>query len=631
VGRNRARSVTRSYLRVGGVPGGGGGVNALAQPATVLGLGAVGGGTPALNAFGPTAGAQSVRDGAGPQIAVTDPGGGRIGLLPANSFSANQGAINAAGNGAAIWWPAGEYRLAGSEGYVARSGQTWYLQTPPKGTVKNATNTAIIKRSLVVSGWTAGTGADTGLWFATGQTQNFGNSVPVNGTLADAINKLYFTEREDYWLDSDTNVGTVLWPVASKAALLALVGVRNCRWFDEPGDTVWINFNPAGHVIERTVGNDVNASNMGVVSGAQDVTFRGGISEHTFGNPLSMGGSTTGTERNIRAEHMTLRMTHQTVISGWGDFIAPVDNVTNRPTYVMDHCYIGWGGAYGLTFQRPGEVTTQFCEVAYNNWGPSSKYGIDDEGAQKNGNVYTFSKFNFNWVHHNNSSVWWDTNCPNLEIRENVFEDNPMGYAVMLEDVANSTFLVKRNMFKDNGYEHPWFVDDQGWSVYHINTGGGPGYQTNIGQMNLQAANNGVITENWFRTLATDPNKSNGQEDIEIGWQLRSTGNGCQNVSIHHNRFDRTLRMPGTGFFPYRGFFTSDTASACHPHAAADNNKWDFNEYHVPVGTAGLTDWFNRGGTSHLTFAQWKAGFTGCVGGAPASYYDPNSTLTADL
>lgn len=572
-----------------------------------------------------------MRDEAGPQVAITEPGGGHTTLNPASSFSTNQSAINSAGAGATIWFPKGTYRLAGGETYSAVASQAWLLEQPAAGPVKDETNTAVIKRSLVVSSWTAGTGGDTGLWFATGQTQSFGDGTPRSGVLADAINKLFYTSREDYWYDSDTNHGQVLYPVATKADALAMVGVDLVRFFDDAADTVWVNFNPSGHVIERTIGSTSDFYLVG--SNTHDWLIQGGILEHNFGTILGLATTTSGTEFNNRAEHVTMRMTHQgAVVTAWGDFVDPIE--VDRPTDLrVSNCQLSWGGTYAITVQRCDDFTTDHCELGWNNWGPSAAYGIDDEGAQKNGNIYDHSVFNYNWVHHNNSSTWWDTNFPSTEIRENVFEDNPMGYAVMLEDEAHAVtnnLLIKRNLFRNNGWKHPWFRDDELQGQYHIP---GSDYATNTGSIRLNATNNCEILENWFQSFPPGgDHDQNVHSDVEIGYQSRSTGTGPKNTWIHHNRHDWTLLLSGA-FEPYRGFTVSDIGAGCEGWRASDNNKWDFNEYHVPTGEIASNDFFNRGGTSHLTWAQWQAGMAASCGGigAPASHFDPNSTFTADL
>jgi len=589
-------------------------------------------------AFGPTDGAQFVRDHAGPQVAVTDPGGGRTAMNPAASQVANQAAIDAAGDGATIWFPAGRYYLDQQGSYAPRNGQTWHLQRPARGIKATEANSAVLTRGAQITSWTAGTGADTGLWFATGQTQEMGDGTPRDGVLANAMRQLFYTEREDFWKDKDeqgagsANTATHLWPVASKADLFGGSGlppVGQARYFDHAADVVWIGFNPAGHTIHRTVnGSPADSFILATTGGKHDVLIRGGIFEMCAGSIASMSYG-EGLEHDITFEEMTMRYANRIVLTAWGDFTGPITNVPTNMT--VRNCYIGWGGQYATAMSRVGSTTFEHNEVAYGNFGPGAVHGIDDEGCQKWGGCPTGQacEWNFNWVHHNNSSIWWDTKAGILSFQENVVEDNLMGYGVMLEDIADNPVTFKRNLLKDNGYKHPWFVCSHGFSQYHNPS---IAYDVAAGHLRINATNNLEIAENWFQTLNSVP-LGGKHSDIEVGYQVRATGSGPINTWTHHNRFDRKMPWVEPPFTPYMGFYTMDIPAACEGNRAIDNNKYNFNEFHVPVGLAGTNDWFNRGGTSHLTFTQWKAGMAASCGGtgAPASYYDPNSTLTADL
>lgn len=586
-----------------------------------------------------------MRDGAGPQIAITVPGGTHTTLNPASSQTTNQAAINAAGAGAVIWWPAGRYYLDLSTAYTPLNGQTWYLETPARGIKKTESNTAVLTKGQIVTGWTAGTGADTGLWWVGGQTQDFGDDVPRVGTAADGINPLFYTEREDYWLDKDemgpgtANTATLLFPVADKDDLFGGSGIAPVgkgRYFDHAADVVWIGFNPAGHTIHRTVGvGGVNGVIIGTTSGTVvkgNITILGGIFEMALGVIYSMSYG-EGLEHDLTIEHATLRYCHGLPITAWGDFETTIPGTfVNIPgPYTIRNCYIGWGGKYAFVAQRIGDLTFDYNEVEYGNFGPSGVHGIDDEGMQKLGNIVGFQTFNYNWVHNNNSSVWWDTRADNLEMRENVIENNPMGYGVMLEDVATTPILFSRNYLKDNGHPHPWFLcATHGFGNYHNPTFS---YDRTSGHMRTNATDGLEISYNWFiDTLdATDVLQTH---DIEFNFQSRSTGDGPVNTWNHHNRYERRVRL-NTGVFQYniyKAFSTTDWGASHAGHRTIDNNKWDFNEYHVKAGFASTADWFHRGG--QMTWTTWRAGAfaqTGLAGDAPASHYDPNSTITADL
>lgn len=593
-----------------------------------------------LTAYGPTAGAQAVRDGAGPQIAVTEPGGPHTTLNPAASQATTQAAITAAGVGATIWWPAGRYYLTSGGSYFPQSNQTWLLQTPARGTKKTEANTAVLTRGEAVTGWTAGTGADTGLWWKAGQTQDFGDGAPRSGVVADAFRSLFYTEREDYWKDKDEqgagtlNTATHLWPVAAKADLFGGAGrppVGQARYFDHAASTVWIGFNPSGHTVHRTANGDFNSAFILATSGGKhDVLIRGGIFEMAPGTIASMSYG-EGLEHDITFEHMTMRYCNRIVLTAWGDFTDPQNQIFPY-NMVVRNCYIGWGGQYAEAMARVGSTVFERNEIAYGNFGPGAAHAIDDEGVQKWGGCPTGQtcEWNYNWVHDSNAQIWWDTKAGILHFAENVIENNAMGYAVMLEDIADNPVIFEHNLLKDNGYKHAWARCSHGWGTYHVPE---VSWMSTNGQLRMNATNNVEIRNNWFQTLTTDT--THGQhEDIEPGWQSRATGLGPRNTWIHHNRFDRKMRL-GVGFsdYVYRGFHSADTGSACHPYAAADNYKLDFNEYHVPAGLASATDWFNRGGTNDITFTEWRAGMASSCGGlgSPASYFDPHSTLVADL
>jgi hypothetical protein len=356
--------------------------------------------------------------------------------------------------------------------------------------------------------------------------------------------------------------------------------------------------------------------------GKHDVLIRGGILEMCPGSIVSAAYG-EGLEHDITYEQMTMRYCNSIVWTAWGDFTDPQAQLYPIDL-VVRNCFIGWGGAYAMAASRLGDCTFEYNEIAYGNFGPSSRHGIDDEGMMKFGGIRDFSTFRYNWIHHNNASTWWDTKAGDLLFEESVIEDNPMAYGVMLEDIADQPAIVRRNYWKDNGHDHPWSRCSHGYGTYD--------YDVSSGHLRLNATNNLELAYNWFIDTL-DATEVYQNHDVEMGWQSRSTGTGPKNTWIHHNRHERKLRLGSLWKYTlYKGFTTSNVPALHEGHRLVDNNKWDYNEYHCKAGYVGSTDWFNRG--ANITWTTWRNGAAAQWGDGAAqgpSCYDPHSTFVADL
>src|SRR3990172_6132096 len=89
--------------------------------------------------FGPTAGAQFVRDNAGPRGSITEPVAAHTTMVPANSVSANQTLLTNDATGV-IWWPKGTYAMT-TTGYSIKAGLVNHLETGP---LRPAADTALL-------------------------------------------------------------------------------------------------------------------------------------------------------------------------------------------------------------------------------------------------------------------------------------------------------------------------------------------------------------------------------------------------------------------------------------------------------------------------------------------------------
>lgn len=92
--------------------------------------------------FGPTSGAQWVRDNAGPRGSITEPVAAHTTMVPANSVTANQTLLTNDATGV-IWWPKGTYAMT-TTGYSIKAGLVNHLETGP---LRTASDTAILDMS----------------------------------------------------------------------------------------------------------------------------------------------------------------------------------------------------------------------------------------------------------------------------------------------------------------------------------------------------------------------------------------------------------------------------------------------------------------------------------------------------
>ena len=527
--------------------------------------------------YGPTDGAAAIRSGAGPRP-VSLPAFGTD-ITPGNLTQAN---INAIGVGGTIRIRAGIHRPGVSIGFL--EGQTVYAE-----------DGAVIKGSAVVTdhsaaGWIAD---GAGRWRRGGQTQDFSaQSAIILASSSNTANPVCNTELEDYYLD-----GVPMIAVTSSAAVTP---GSNKKYMNRGGDEVWIGVNPANYLIERLVVNNhlvqtFNHSNF---------TLIGGVWEHALYRTVSMGSYQSHLLPQIHdivVEDVEARYGHL------GAFNCQADTSDGGTVPLMNGVYIRHnnfhhGGKYNHNIGGVNAPTIEYNEFAYGNilhFGARS-VSPNDEGASKAFH-WRNGLWQYNWSHHSDGPEWWDTDCAAL-VQESVFEDNEcLGIMWEGNTVAGQNLTVYRNHFKNNGRTNPTFGE---W---------GTGHQ---GNLYLSCSFPGDVSRNIFQSDA-GVSLGSQQTDIKYSWQAPGRPE-TKEWFVHHNLFNRSYAA-GDGYVSNRG-------GANQLMQAVNNNKFDFNEYHCAVGTNGRYFW--PSGT-YRTYPQWRAG--DAAPSAPASYYDPNSTLAADL
>ncbi len=518
------------------------------------------------------------------------PTGSYTTLSPSNTVAANQALIDADATGQ-IWWPAGTYRLTSSATiYRPRTNQIHRFETGP---LRIPSDTAVIKGSAIVTGWTQGSGADSDKWFVTGQTQDFGDATQPTGG---GTNVVAYTEREDYYKD-----GIPMIAVTTKAEV---TGTTNKRYLDQAADTVWIGFNPSGNTMERLMSDFTALILIHSDPAVSGVTLKGGIVEHSLNNCVSVGLGFFGTEDNVVIEDMEMRYAHFRCFNVSG---ISSNYITGL---VLRHCYLHHGGSYNLTGGRIDSPVFEYCHFAFGNdlhYGNRGT-GSDNEGASKFVQCTGTFAWRYNWSHDNDGDEWWDTNpAISIQATESVIENN-YRWGLNIEDCSGTPSLVSHCLLRDNGQILPVWGEWGSISTRH-----------EMANLYTTSTNDLELANNLFQSKAS----MNYQRDISMSWQARSTGTGPQRLRVHNNRFDRRNLPGGT---THKGFESAQGSLQDLWYQTSDN-KWDFNEYHIPTGQDTNGQWFNQNGA--ITWNDWRDG--GSLPFAPPSFYDPNSTITADL
>lgn len=263
---------------------------------------------------------------------------------------------------------------------------------------------------------------------------------------------------------------------------------------------------------------------------------------------------------------------------------------------VVDHCTCYNNGRYGIGSNQPQalgsgsyitNVTWQYVKWYGNNTRNLSFAA--DAGGSKLLHAYPTAVRNC-WAYSNNGSgLWMDFNPGNHEIEENVFELNSkwgifyeMGTAYP-DGPWQASADIHNNYLKDNVT-----ADDNSWynSVQLLASCSDGAYNGGLGY---------EIHHNYI----------DGAGPKILGWvDHASHPLGIRKCHIHDNDvWIRTTSASGKV-----GSEWSPTGTYNHgydPNLAPQDNTFENNHYHVPVGSLGVTYW--RWSNTVRTWAQWQS------------------------
>jgi hypothetical protein len=244
--------------------------------------------------------------------------------------------------------------------------------------------------------------------------------------------------------------------------------------------------------------------------------------------------------------------------------------------------------------------------------------GTFDEGSDKT--LFCDSMwYHHNWFHDNDGpGSWQDTRVEDF-LHEQCVVENNFGAGVHHEDNTRGTFRYNyfENNQKDGNQEAPFNGTATGWPTL-----GGWSYKGGgmwISRSSFCEIHNNHMVGNKHATFYIRG------DDVGV--------HRLDNMWLHDNL---VYHADGDSAQEY---MISYRDSSAYVSLATSNNKYNFNTYHVPAAgrgqsgaTFGTQQWFFAPSGASRTFTEWKQGMTAIDPTfAPASYFDPNSTLATDL
>ncbi len=527
-----------------------------------------------------------------------------------------EAAITQAGPGGTLCFAAGKHRVSNT--LQALANQTWILAPG-----------AWISGAQVVSDWTQ----DGSSWYANDQNQRFtwvGQQFPagtamLNPDSSKIVNGAPVPIEEYYFYDD-----TPLTPVNS----LSKLGPGK-SFLDESTSRVYIQQDPNGHVVERTITMLDNKYNFCVESGVDGWRLIG----PNAGKPPWLWNATPGgiEKCGVNAQGNNLvsdgvEFKHGGVGGGWNmnSYQRRSNDLIFRNNRSHDNMSVTglsiWGSNYSGTGSFIENALIEYNELDHNNLfrigsyvpGSSSVAELFDQGGYKGGSVWG-STLKYNRAHDNfGAGLWLDFNHGNNTFEFNECSDNA-GPGIMLEAGGarttsadgsqpaiawqNQKTYVRNNDCRRNG-ERPH--DSGPGSVYGGIFGAIGIYISETS--NVEVSNN-VMENN------SGANTANGA-GLAITWMDRdSVQDDVTNLYVHDNTFVRGT-PPSTGTFPGDGAFIAHRfitdANLRKLNDPATNIRFVNNHYRVNdasmLTSSTLFSWIDdTDAAKNLSWSQWRA------------------------
>jgi hypothetical protein len=391
--------------------------------------------------YGPTNGAQSVRDGAVPN-AVTVPGAAHTTFTSAQSMATIQAAVTAAGTGAVFWFTKGAYTWNST--LVPLANQKFYFESAA-GLSRTAADTAVLDAgganlSLCMFGSTA-TASLGGVQVYGGKWQNHSTMVVTAGAIAAITNMSY--PPSVGWIVQDTEI-TNAW-MGIRFGGNNFVGRRNyihdCGFY--PMNSVALSSNRhQGALIENN-----RWINNCVVPGSSDPGQKWvHVDGMTFRNNYIEGSQGAGVWWDFQHKNHII---HDNVIencTGWGLFY----EWSNGGTEIYNNALFNNAEGGGVNWFGDVQLLVSSCDATLQTSGATLlsstilvHHNLLDGTAHQMGVVELTGRPHPNGARFYENDVWWRGTLTTQEIAG--------GESGESRDV----YIAGRNTFEANHYHVP--------------------------------------------------------------------------------------------------------------------------------------------------------------------------------